>query len=351
MSAYAPTIRAQAWKEHIERNCTGLRFRLSVPGKELTTFGLGGDVALLVEAATSEGLISLLPLLQKHGIPWRIMGAGSNLVIPDRGVEEVVLRLGKELSGYLCGDKITTEIEGITEQCLRAQGKEGAGIDGAGDCLNILVFAGASLMGLSRKLSAAGYSGLEFAAGIPASMGGAVRMNAGAHGHSISEVVKAVLVADADGGMRRLSVSELDFGYRHSSILANTIVLAAELELHRKDPEVIWRERSKCLEYRRNTQPLHLPSAGSAFRNPSPPSKSAGKMPMDDLPAAAKLLEQAGLKGLRCGGVCFSELHANWLVKIGDEARADDVHFLLETAREKIRDTYAHDLKPEIILW
>ena len=342
------------WKALLEARCPDLRLKPDAAGAQLTTFAIGGTVALLAEPLSPSAAIQLLSVLGEEHISWRILGYGSNIIIPDTGIDEVVLRLGREFSGCVFREPVASSESALATQWERS----GTGISdeesltsATGDSVTVTAFGSAPMMGLSRKLSNAGLSGLEFAAGIPGSIGGGLRMNAGAHGHSLSEIVTAALVIEVGGNIRRLEQRELGFSYRRSLITPEMLVLAVEISLIRKDRHEIMEHRSKCLEYRRATQPLHLPSAGSAFKNPSPLDAHGARMPLEELPAAAKLLEQAGFKGCCHGGVSFSEQHSNWLVKIADSAKAEDVHFLLNAAQAKVRELYAVDLTPEIILW
>ncbi len=302
---------------------SGLLVKAGVPARNLTTFGLGGNVETFIEVQRVDVLQELLRSLKRRGVSWRILGAGSNVIFGDGGLDSPVIRLGRELGGYRFLDE---------EQSGR-----------------VAVSAAASLMTLSRELSAAGFSGLEFAAGIPASLGGAVKMNAGAHGHSISEVVTSATVLDASGELRTREASELAFGYRRSSIAPGEIVVSAELALNRAEPEKIKAARSACLEYRKKTQPLHMPSSGSVFRNPSLEELSQGKIAPGE--AAAKLLERAGLKGMRRGAVGYAELHSNWLVRHEDEGRTADAHALIELGVETVEREFNVRLEPEIIIW
>jgi UDP-N-acetylmuramate dehydrogenase len=209
-------------------------------------------------------------------------------------------------------------------------------------------------MNISRTLSQEGKSGLEFGAGIPASLGGAVKMNAGAHGCSIATVVEGAVVCELDGTLRYLSNVDLNYSYRHSSILPSQIVVAVSLKLQDGDPETIKGQRQKCLDYRTKTQPLKFPSSGSVFRNPESPNLDPPKLDPPEsgtLKAAAYYLEQVGLKGHRLGGVGYSELHSNWLVRLDDSGRAEEVRNLIELGKKRVFEKFGLELKPEILQW
>jgi UDP-N-acetylmuramate dehydrogenase len=194
-------------------------------------------------------------------------------------------------------------------------------------------------MTLARKLSEDGFSGLEFAAGIPASIGGAVAMNAGAHGAEISERVLSVAAVDERGKLVELRGQEISWRYRYSGIGSNLIVTGVVLDLSPGDREVIAGLCRRNLEHRRATQPLSQPSAGSVFKNPA-----------HDLPAG-KVIEQLGLKGHKVGAAMVSELHANWIVNPIREASAQDVRGLMQLCRDRALSSAGVHLDAEIKLW
>jgi UDP-N-acetylmuramate dehydrogenase len=207
-----------------------------------------------------------------------------------------------------------------------------------GDGNRLKVWAG-SLIGQVVEASATlGLSGLEFAAGIPGSMGGAVTMNAGAYGRDISALVTRVQVAALDGNIDFMSASSLDFSYRHSyfSNRDDLLILSAELALVKGDTTQIRQTISKYLEDRRDKQPLDLPSAGSVFKRPD--GKFVGQM-----------IEMLGLKGASCGGAMVSPKHAGFIVNKGN-ATARDVLTLMELIQKKVYDEFGVMLEPEIVV-
>jgi UDP-N-acetylmuramate dehydrogenase len=240
----------------------------------------------------------------------RVLGFGSNVLVADQGIRGWVVRLGQSFRSVerLEGDRF-------------------------------IIGGGASLMSVARKISGDGFSGLEFAAGIPASLGGAVFMNAGAHGAEIAERLERVSVVMSDGSFRVFERDELPWKYRHSGLPREATVISAELTLPSGDKERIARACSDNLAHRKNTQPLSLPSAGSVFKNPSP-ELSAGK-----------LLEDAGLKGVSVGGAMISSLHANWIVNPDRRASASDVLALISLCQERVSERSGIDLEPEVRLW
>lgn len=365
--------------------CGASRTRYGVPGSELTTFGLGGVVSTLVEvdsigelSATIRGIeagccnseASSSSVVLNSKPRWRLLGAGSNLIISDSGVSEPVLKLGRGFfSGIYLGQDCSEikDLEGVDFSPIGRAGGDltmaaASGVEMSSleildrarllpEELSVIALGGCSLMSLSRHFSQLGYSGLEFGAGIPALLGGAVFMNAGAHGHSISETVRRVWLVERSGAVALLSRDEIRFGYRSSGITG--VVVAAELSLVRRNPADVMAERTRCLEYRKRTQPLTFPSAGSLFRNPSEQDTEKLQVVLQGkrVTTAAELLELCGLKGVRRGGVGFSEQHANWLVRLDSAARSADAVTLIEEGRRRVFERFGVSLFPEVVIW
>ncbi|MFH0811082.1 MAG: UDP-N-acetylmuramate dehydrogenase [Pseudomonadota bacterium] len=274
-----------------------------------TTFGIGGAAELLIIPADAADLIRAMEFCQKRGLRWRVMGNGSNLLVSDAGVAGVVFKV-KGTLGHVQ-------------------------IDGR----RIVAGAGLLLARLIDQTTRLGLGGLEYLTGIPGTLGGALAMNAGAHGHGISECVREVTFWQAGSGVRSLAAGELHFAYRDSLLRREGLVaLEAELELEPGDVASMRRTREEIMARRRATQPLGVRSAGSVFRNP--PKKTF----------AGALLEAAGLKGTRIGGAEVSSRHANFIVNLGG-ATAADVRALMDLARARVKETAGEDLLPEITLW
>lgn len=292
------------------RALVGDRVRCEVAGSGLTTLAVGGPIQYLVTVESLWELQAVLKLLAVEKQPVRVLGFGSNVLIGDQGIRGWMIRLGQSLRSVerLDGDRF-------------------------------VIAGGASLMAVSRKISSDGFSGLEFAAGIPASFGGAVFMNAGAHGSEIAERVERVNVVMWDGSFRVFERNDLPWRYRHSGLPADAVVISVELFLPSGDKERISRACGDNLAHRKNTQPLSLPSAGSVFKNPS-----------QQLPAG-KLLEEAGLKGVSVGGATVSSLHANWIVNPDKTASASDIVSLISLCQGRVRELSAIELEPEVRLW
>jgi UDP-N-acetylmuramate dehydrogenase len=287
--------------------------RRDVLGSDLTTFAIGGELSLLVEPQDLSQLLAVSKFLAAADLPWRVLGAGSNLLISDQGVKAVVLKLGK-------GFRTLSSIEHGRVPGL------------------IEVGGAASLMTLSRSMSEQGLSGLEFAGGIPASIGGAVFMNAGAHGGEIGAVLKEVAFV-IDGEEHRVAAKTLPFSYRHSGIDPKAIVTSAIFELTPGDREKIIAHRAECLRERKLRQPLNSPSAGSVFRNPAP-----------DAPAG-RLIESCGLKGQELGGAQISEMHGNWIVNPRRVATSKDVQELISLCIQTVNQMHGVTLRPEVVSW
>ena len=288
----------------------GHRLRSGVVAASLTTFSIGGPIDHLVTVESVEELQRVVALLSAEGQVVRVVGFGSNLLIADAGLRGWVVRLGSAF-----------------RQVERSPSGE------------LVVSGSASLMAVSRKVSDDGLSGLEFAAGIPASLGGAIYMNAGAHGSEIGERVVRLSGVLPDGALRTWSRDELPWRYRSSGLPAGVVITSATLMLVEGDKAQISRRCAENLAHRRATQPLSLPSAGSVFKNPRP-----------DLPAG-RVLEEAGMKGVSMGGAMVSPLHANWIVNPDKRASACDVQSLINRCQAEAQARLGISLEVEVRVW
>jgi UDP-N-acetylmuramate dehydrogenase len=289
----------------------GLSLKEGVTGRDVTTYGIGGILSAFFEPQEPTALARAITVCTREGIPYRVLGNGSNLLISDGGVTDaLVIRLGK---GFRT---VSSPSEG-----------------------HFVVGGAYALMTLSRELSERGFSGLEFAGGIPASLGGAVTMNAGAHGGEISSCLTSLRCIVPTGELVELAAQELQFSYRHSVLPPGAIIVEATLRLVAGDREQIVQRRTSCLAERKKRQPLTVPSAGSVFKNPST-TVSAGF-----------LIEQAGLKGERIGGAEVSTMHANWIVNSTRQAHASDVQALIAQCKERVLLQAGIELKTEVISW
>lgn len=313
----------------------------SESGVKLSTFAVGGPVELLIEPLSISAVSDVVRYFVKSGIQYRVLGFGSNVIFPDRKFSDPIVRLGRELSTFgLCSSQWK-----LGDDLSPLESRNG---DTTVKCF---AFGGSSAMALSRKASLLGLGGLEFAAGIPASIGGTIRMNAGAHGSNIASVLHSAYVLNSSGEVEFRSQNELNFGYRSSGIAPGEIVLGGMFQLSVEDSATVQRRRSECLDYRKSTQPLTYPSAGSVFRNPEVvPSGLLEELQVTKI-YAAHLLERCGLKGYALGGVGYSTLHANWLVKLNDNAKSDEVKRLIVLARERVFQHFGIELVEELLLW
>ena len=283
-----------------------MEVRINEPMKRHTSFRAGGEAKWFAIPETAEELKAVIYACKKADTPWYVVGNGSNLLVSDEGFPGVIISTAKF-------DKL--EVEGTR------------------------VTAGAGVI-LSKAASQAyrsGLTGLEFAAGIPGSVGGACVMNAGAYGSEMINVLKTVTVLTPEGDVKVLPAEELELGYRTSVIpKAGYLVLEAEMELQEGDPEAIKALMDDLAFRRKDKQPLEFPSAGSTFKRP------AGYF-------AGKLVEDAGLKGFSVGGAEVSMKHAGFVINKGD-ATASDIYNLCKVVEEKILDQFGVQLEMEVKL-
>lgn len=278
---------------------------LSEPMANHTTFRIGGPADYLALPASVGEMRDLLAAAEEYDMPVTVMGRGSNVLVSDKGIRGLVIRLGKHMS-----------------QISHEGTKISAG-------------AGASLADVSRYAAKQRLTGLEFAIGIPGTIGGAVYMNAGAYDGEMRQVVTAVTAICPDGGLGRYEGEELEFSYRHSAFSDNgCLICEVELLLQPGDEKAIRSKMEECTFRRNSKQPVELPSAGSVFKRP--PGFYAGT-----------LIEQTGLKGLTIGGAQVSEKHAGFIVNIGG-ATASDVMTLIREVQRRVYEKFTVLLEPEI---
>lgn len=277
-----------------------------VPFSEHTTLRIGGPAAVWLIAESIEDVITARDTALALEVPLLVIGKASNLLVSDEGYNGVVLTLGHHFNHW--------SVQGETVSA-------GAGI---------------TFGRLINEVAQAGLSGLEFAAGIPGTLGGALAMNAGTHTQWLASVVKSVTITDLHRPGVVIDVPSTDFewGYRQSSLRDNEIVLGAKLLLKQGDSAEILDTIKLSIDKRKQAQPLRLPNAGSVFKNP-----------IDNF--AGKLIEAVGLKGYRIGDAQYSELHANFIVNKGS-ATAVDVKSLMALAQDRVRESYGIELQPEI---
>jgi UDP-N-acetylmuramate dehydrogenase len=271
-----------------------------------TTFAIGGKAPFLVEIGNAAALERVRACLASEGMAWRVLGGGSNVLAPDAGVPYAVVRLKGGLAHF------------------------------SFESTRVMAGAGISMRTLCVAARDAGLAGLESAATLPGTLGGALAGNAGYAGRPIGDVVESVSMLLHNGRTETLARDAIEFGYRRSSLKGMGVILGATLRLAQGDRATIARAMEAFAAERRECQPLSEPSAGCVFCNP--PGASAGR-----------LIDQAGAKGWSEGGAKVSPVHANFIVNEGG-ARAADVRRLIERVRERVRARFGVELELELEL-
>lgn len=290
--------------EHLKDIVSEDKILLNEPMKNHTTFRIGGNADYFV-SASKEQLTKVLAVAKRDEVPVTIIGNGSNLLVRDGGIRGLVVEIGKDME----------EIQ-IHGNCITAG-------------------AGALLSKIARAAADAGLSGLEFASGIPGSLGGAVVMNAGAYDGEMKQVLVSAKVLDKDGEEKTLSNEELELSYRHSCIEEKGyIVVEATIRLNPKEKEQIFAEMEDIRKRRLEKQPLEFPSAGSTFKRPE------GYF-------AGKLIQDSGLSGYSVGGAQVSEKHNGFVINKGN-ATAQDVLTLIEDVKKEVYRQFQVELVPEV---
>jgi UDP-N-acetylmuramate dehydrogenase len=283
--------------------------KLDEPLSRHNTFGIGGPADAYFAARDEEQLRGALVVARRHGVPVFVLGAGSNVLILDGGVRGLV-------------------VENATDRV------EGPMPNGAG--YKVRVASGVSFAALARRLSFAGYEGLEWACGIPGTLGGAAVFNAGAYGKSLADVLKGVRVVDAENGIMEMRPEELSLAYRRSALgggLRDRVVLSVDLSVRKADAAEL-RARVREFDARRLAAQPRGRNAGSMFKNPE------GQQ-------AWWLVDQVGLRGHRIGKAEISQQHTNFFLNLGG-ARAADVLALMELARARVRERFGIELENEV---
>jgi UDP-N-acetylmuramate dehydrogenase len=271
-----------------------------------TSFGIGGPAEFFVELSRAEAIEKAIDGCRQRQIPYLLLGAGTNLLIADRGIEGLVIRV------------VNREHH----------------VDGT----NVRAGAGLKMMRLARIVADAGLRGFEFAIGVPGTVGGAIYQNAGCWGREIREVLVGAEIYQPGAGVRTMTASDLKLGYRTSALregpLRGALVISATVHLERGDGEEAKRLMAKLAKERNETQPIKTKNCGSVFKNP--PGDSAGR-----------LVQAAGLKGLREGAAVISQMHGNFIVNEGG-ATAEDVRRLIERAKVEVMHRFNIQLETEV---
>lgn len=278
-----------------------------VPMSRHTSFRIGGPARRMAFPESREQLVILLGLAEECGIRPFLLGRGTNLLVSDRGLDTLVIKTAERMTSIRRLDDVTLEAD-----------------------------AGVLLSRLAVYAQQAGLAGLEFAHGIPGSLGGAVCMNAGAYGGEMKQVLRSAAVLFPEEGIRALSCEELNLSYRHSLLTEHpeAVVLYAEFELTPDDPEAIRAAMRELMAKRKASQPLEWPSAGSTFKRPE------GHF-------AGTLIDQCGLKGLTVGGAQVSEKHAGFLINRGGATFADMAELICQVQQRVLEETGV-TLEPEV---
>ncbi|WP_293816267.1 UDP-N-acetylmuramate dehydrogenase [uncultured Parolsenella sp.] len=272
-----------------------------------TSYRIGGPAAMLAVCHTPEALARVIEVLGGQGVEWVLLGKGSNMLVADEGFDGCVVVLGRDFSR----------------------------IEVSRDDATITAGAAVPLSRVVQEAMRNSLSGLEFACGIPGTLGGAVSMDAGTRREWIGHRIGSLVVLRPGEGLRRLYGSDVEWGYRWSGLGPTDIVLEATLVLEPGEKDVIAAEMERLLARRRATQPMGKPSCGSVFRNPVGPK------------GAAKLIDECGLKGYAVGGAQVSPVHANFIVNNG-RATAADVLAVMRTMHNRVREASGVDLQPEV---
>ncbi len=287
----------------------GKNLQENVPMKDYTTFRAGGEARYFAAPETEEELAALFSVCREHGLEPLIVGRGSNLLVSDAGFDGVVILMRRHFTGL----KVDEESGILTAQ------------------------AGVMLPSAASAALEAGFGGLEFAAGIPGTIGGGLIMNAGAYGGELKQLFLDALVLSADGGLKMIDADQAELGYRTSAFARNRqTVISARFQLTRRSRALIKEQMDDYNRRRREKQPLEFASAGSTFKRP------AGYF-------AGKLIEDAGLKGFRIGGAQVSEKHAGFVINRGG-ASASEIYELCMEVQRRVEEAFGVRMELEVQL-
>ncbi len=281
----------------------GIKIMENEPLKKHTSFKIGGNAKFFIKVYNQKALLAVMKIIKKYKMKYLIIGEGTNILFSDRGFNGVAIKLMGSFRS----------------------------IKNSGDVF--LCGAGVSINSFLNKAMKMGYGGAEFLTGIPGSIGGAVKGNAGAFGHAISELIERLIILDAQLMKKIIPQEKILFAYRYSNIPEHSIIMAVELRMKKLSRRVIQNRIKKYLKIRWEKQPDNY-SAGSFFKNPLPLS-------------AGKLIEECGLKGMRIGDAMVSEKHANFIINLG-KAKAEDVIKLMKIVKARVKKMKNVSLEPEV---
>ncbi len=290
--------------EEIQKIVSKDKIFTNEPMSKHTSFKIGGPAEIFVKINNVEELKLIIKISKQAEVPITVVGNGSNLLVSDDGIRGIVLKIEF--------DKIKIEESG-----------------------KLKVGSGVKLAFLAQKCLKEKLEGFEFASGIPGTIGGAIRMNAGAHGSEMKDIVKKITCMTRDGKIQVISNEEAKFEYRNSIFSQNDyIILEAEIQLRKGNPEEIRSKMDEYATYRKEKQPIEYPSAGSTFKRGN-----------DFI--TAKLIDECGLKGYQIGGAQVSEKHAGFIINKGN-ATAEDVKQLMKYVEEQVYNKFGKKIEPEI---
>ncbi|NLZ93704.1 MAG: UDP-N-acetylmuramate dehydrogenase [Firmicutes bacterium] len=291
--------------DFIDNNLNDTAYYLHEDMKKHTTFKTGGPADLLVEPQSISEMQKLMRYVFKKEIPYLVIGQGSNLIVSDKGIRELVVKIGTNLSQ--CA---------VNNETIEAE-------------------AGATIINVSKEAQKHSLTGLEFACGIPGSVGGAVFMNAGAYDGEIKNILEEVLVLTVNGDLLIRKAKELELGYRTSVMQRNgEIILKAKFKLQKGNKDDISQKMKELTQRREKSQPLEFPSAGSIFKRPE------GYY-------TGKLIEDANLKGYKIGGAQVSPKHAGFIINTGN-ATSSDILNLIKHIQTEVRNRFGVELETEV---
>ena len=297
----------------IEQIISKEKIYINEPMSKHTTFQIGGPAECFIKIESQGELKSILNFVKEKNIPLTIIGNGSNILVSDDGIKGIVLKI---------------EIKKLEIEPTKIDNEEDS-------TKKIIVGSGNKLGEVAQKLARQGIAGFEFAAGIPGTIGGAIRMNAGAHGTEMKDVVKTITYIDRDGEIHKIQNEQAKFEYRNSLFAYKDYVITeVEMQLEKGNEEEIQSKMKEYANYRIEKQPIEYPSAGSTFKRGA-----------DFI--TAKLIDECGLKGYQIGGAQISEKHAGFIINKGN-ATAKDVIELIEYTKEQVYNKFRKIIEPEI---
>ncbi len=296
--------------EYIKKIIPEERIYLNEPMKNHTSFKIGGPAECLIKIQNVEEVKEILKIAQENKIPLTIIGNGSNILVRDEGIDGIVLKIEIQ--------KLEIQEQSNTKETIK-----------------ITIGSGNKIAEAAYKLARQGIAGFEFASGIPGTIGGAIRMNAGAHGKEMKDIVKTITYIDKTGKIHKIKNEQAKFEYRNSIFAKKEyIILETEIELQKGNAEDVQAKIQEYAKYRKEKQPLEYPSAGSTFKRGT-----------DFI--TAKLIDECGLKGHQIGGAQISEKHAGFIIN-KENATAKDVEKLIEYTKKQVYDKFEKNIETEI---